>query len=74
MDKTLYLCFACAAALTEAFTVRELPGRLKNAKCDRCSRKAWGATYRIGIKNNRGATDQSRATVDRTQTQKDPVN
>lgn len=50
MGKTLYLCFACAAALTEAFTVRELPGRLKNAKCDRCSRKAWGATYRICIK------------------------
>lgn len=63
MDKTLYLCFACAAALTEAFTVRELPMPMKNAKCDRCGRTVWGATYRICIKNNRSATDQSRATV-----------
>lgn len=63
MGKTLYLCFACAAAMAETFEVRELPGRLKNAKCDRCARKAWGATYRIKAKNNRGTTDQSRATV-----------
>ena len=45
------------------FEVEELPGQLKNARCEKCARKAWGATYRIKAKNNRGTTDQSRATV-----------
>ena len=63
MEKILYLCFACAAAMADGFEVEELPGQLKNARCEKCARKAWGATYRIKAKNNRGTTDQSRATV-----------
>lgn len=63
MEKILYLCFACAAAIADGFEVEELPGQLKNAKCERCCRRAWGATYRIRAKNNRGTTEQSRATV-----------
>lgn len=50
MEKILYLCFACAAAMADGFEVEELPGQLKNAKCERCGRKAWGATYRIKAK------------------------
>lgn len=63
MEKILYLCFACADAIATGFETEELPGQLKNAKCERCCRRAWGATYRIKAKNNRGTTDQSRATV-----------
>ena len=47
MEKILYLCFACAAAMADGFETEELPGQLKNAKCERCCRRAWGATYRI---------------------------
>jgi len=50
MEKILYLCFACAAAMAEGFETEELPGQLKNAKCELCGRKAWGATYRIRAK------------------------
>lgn len=63
MEKILYLCFACADAIAAGFEIKELPGQLKNAKCELCGRKAWGATYRIRAKNNRGTPDQSRATV-----------
>ena len=62
MERTLYLCFACAADMTQGYDLEELPGQLKNARCEKCARKAWGATYRIRAKNNRGTTDQSRAT------------
>lgn len=63
MEKILYLCFACAADMAQGYDLEELPGQLKNARCERCCRRAWGATYRIRAKNNRGTTDQSRATV-----------
>ena len=63
MERTLYLCFACAADMAQGYDLEELPGQLKNARCEKCARKAWGATYQIKAKNNRGTTDQSRATV-----------
>lgn len=63
MEKILHLCFACADAIAAGFEIKELPGQLKKAKCELCGRKAWGETYRIRAKNNRGTTDQSRATV-----------
>lgn len=63
MEKILYLCFACADAIAAGFEIKELPGQMKKAKCELCGRKAWGATYRIRAKNNRGTPDQSRATV-----------
>ncbi len=49
--------------MAQGYDLEELPGQLKNARCEKCARKAWGATYRIKAKNNRGTTDQSRATV-----------
>ena len=63
MEKILHLCFACADAIAAGFEIDELPGQLKKAKCELCGRKAWGETYRIRAKNNRGTPDQSRATV-----------
>lgn len=50
MERTLYLCFACAADMTQGYDLEELPGQLKNARCEKCARKAWGATYRIRAK------------------------
>lgn len=47
MERTLYLCFACAADMTQGYDLEELPGQLKNARCEKCARKAWGATYKI---------------------------
>lgn len=47
MDKTLYLCFACAALMADGYSLTELPEPLKNGKCARCGRKVWGATYKI---------------------------
>lgn len=57
MERTLYLCFVCAADMAQGYDLEELPGQLKNARCEKCARKAWGATYRIRAKNNRGTTD-----------------
>lgn len=53
MDKTLYLCFSCAALMADGYSLTELPEPLKNSKCARCGRKVWGATYKI-TKNNCG--------------------
>lgn len=50
MDKTLYLCFACAALMSEAYRLTELPEPLKNGKCARCGRKVWGTKYKIAKK------------------------
>lgn len=50
MDKTLYLCFACAALMADSYSLTELPEQLKNGKCARCGRKFWGATYKIAKK------------------------
>lgn len=50
MNKTLYLCFACASLMSEAYSLTELPEQLKNGKCARCGRKVWGATYKIAKK------------------------
>lgn len=47
MDKTLYLCFSCAALMADGYSLTELPEPLKNSKCARCGRKVWGATYKI---------------------------
>lgn len=47
MDKTLYLCFACAALMADAYSLTELEKALKNGKCARCGRKVWGTNYRI---------------------------
>lgn len=55
MDKTLYLCFACAALMADSYSLTELPEQLKNGKCARCGRKVWGANYKIE-KNNCGTT------------------
>ena len=59
MEKVLYLCFSCAATMAEGYELRELQGQLKNARCERCARRAWGSTYEITpkkAKNNRGTT------------------
>ncbi len=47
MEKVLYLCFSCAATMAEGYDLRELQGQLKNARCERCARRAWGSTYEI---------------------------
>ena len=31
MERTLYLCFACAADMAQGYDLEELPGQLKNA-------------------------------------------
>ena len=62
MERTRYLCFACAADMTQGYDLEELPGQLKNARCEKCARKAWGATYKI-TKKNRSTPDYSRAAI-----------
>lgn len=56
MGRTLYLCFACAADMAQGYDLEDLPGQLKNARCEKCARKAWGATYKI-TKKNRSTPD-----------------
>ena len=42
--------------MAQGYELEELPGQLKNARCEKCTRKAWGATYKI-TKKNRGTPD-----------------
>lgn len=50
MGKTLYLCFACAALMADAYSITEIAATLKSEKCARCGRKVWGANYKIAKK------------------------